>query len=294
MSYKDSTTTVVEVKTVVKLRPGSYEEWKDKTMSELQAVGAWRLTNGKKLRPVVKSGQASPLEKDVEDWEELNEKACGIINRSLDISQAPHLEGKREDTLALWKALEKAHADQKPNTCFFALQKLLNNRKAEEDSLSTYITCLDAHGNRLKALIPSTLTAAQLIDEIIIHASVIGLDDSKYGSFTTTILNIVDLDKSFPSCVILAGQVQWCPAPVSAVFCSSSFMCAMILVSLQGDSCQCKGQAARFVPDGGYPHLSFRYHDYLFPTRPGIVNAPGVELHGGPDETVRCHLPHFL
>ena len=170
-----------------KLNGKNYNVWVVTTQGELMSANAWRIGLFKQL-----AVDAS----DYGHWILKREEAAGIILKSLKPSQYIHVENRMDDPVSMWRNLKSAHQSQVTNSRFFAIQRLLSSQKEETESLTEFATQVNSTFSELKALIPSNLTVADIIDEISIHAAVTGLDKAEYGSFVSSLLLLGTLDCS--------------------------------------------------------------------------------------------------
>ena len=122
------------------------------------------------------------------------EEAAGILLKSLSHMQYVHIEGTMHDPIKMWKRLRTAHWLQVMTIRFHTMQKLLSIWKEDSESLTDYVTRINSTTNDLIALAFSMLTIQNIIDEIGIHTAIVGLDQTEYGAFTSSLLLIGMLD----------------------------------------------------------------------------------------------------
>lgn len=79
------------------------------------------------------------------------------------------------------------------------MQKLLTICKDDTESLTDYVTHINVTTNDLIALMPSMLIVQNIMDEVGIHAEIMGLNQIEYGAFTSSLLLISTLDHAIIS-----------------------------------------------------------------------------------------------
>ena len=169
-----------------KLTSSNYNVWAIALQGKLITINAWWIVT-KDLKRSTKTGEALK-------WLLKREEATGILLKSLLPMQYVHVEGVMDDPIEMWKKLRAAHWLQIANSCFHAMQKLLSIWKDDTESLTDYITHINAATNDLIALTLSTLTIQNIVDEVSIHATITGLNQVEYGAFTSSLLLISTLD----------------------------------------------------------------------------------------------------
>src|SRR5688572_18583570 len=105
--------------TVAKIKPlnnSNYPEWCGEMKAWLMKNGLWRLVSEKEGRP----DSGSSLVK----WEEKAERAAGELYLMVESDQRVYFNGKEEDPVLMWKALEAAHLTKKPGARFNAYDEL--------------------------------------------------------------------------------------------------------------------------------------------------------------------------
>ena len=158
----------------------------------------WRYANTAVAAPVPTNALAPTAAEAtaLNDHAESSETAAGIILNSLDPSQYFHVEGMMDDPHGMWTALKAVYQTQKANSRFYAMQALLAIHKENTESLSDFITRVNTAGSNLKALIATTLTVNDVIDEMCIHSAITGLGEGEYDSFTSSVLMIDNIDRA--------------------------------------------------------------------------------------------------
>lgn len=169
-----------------KLTSTNYNVWTVALQGKLMTVNTWQI--------ITKKLKKSTDGKEAEKWLLKKEEAAGILLKSLSPMQYVHIEGIMDDPIVTWKRLRAAHQSQVANSCFHTVQKLLNMCKDNTESLTDYITCINTTTNDLIVLAPSTLIMQNIINEIGIHVALMGLDQTKYRAFTSSLLLISTLD----------------------------------------------------------------------------------------------------
>ena len=172
-----------------RLNGNNYNVWVVATQGELMSANAWRIVNDSFKQP---GGDS----KEYANWILKREEAAGIILKLLDPSQYVHVENQMDDPVSMWKNLKSVHQSQVANSRFFAIQKLLSAQKEDTETLTEYATRINSASSELKALVPSTLTVTDIIDEVSIHAAVTGLDKTEYGSFASSLLLLGTLNRT--------------------------------------------------------------------------------------------------
>ena len=148
-----------------RLNGNNYNVWVVATQGELMSAIAWQIVNDSFKQP---GGDS----KEYTNWILKREEAAGIILKSLDPSQYVHVENQMDDPVSMWKNLKSTHQSQVANSRFFAIQKLLSAQKEDTETLTEYAMQINSASSELKALVPSTLTVTNIIDEVSIHAAV--------------------------------------------------------------------------------------------------------------------------
>jgi gag-polypeptide of LTR copia-type len=169
-----------------KLTSTNNNVWAIRLQGKLMTANAWRITTGELEKPEVAA--------EVTNWMLKREKAAGILLGSLSHTQYVHIEGIMDDPVAMWSRLKDAHRSQAANSRYHAMQKLLGIHMDKAESLTEYFARINLATNDLVALAPSTLTVADIMNEIGVHTAMAGLDHAEYGAFTSSLLLLGKLD----------------------------------------------------------------------------------------------------
>ena len=109
---------------------GNYDEWSKLMEALLKANKVWRITNGDRPRAAAQ---------DKEAWTDLADQAYGLIELNIHETQRAYItSADPDDPHSIWKALERAHKQQSTSSRFVALQRLMECRMREGESLVAY------------------------------------------------------------------------------------------------------------------------------------------------------------
>ena len=162
----------------------------------LKANQLWQIVSGQKLRPTSTSTSSPDLLEDLQDiWDGKAQRAAGWIFLLVETSQTVHFKGKDEDPVAMWKALESVHLQQKPGARFNAYDDLFSIRKTEEESLQSLVNRVDAAIQHIQNLRPKDFTLDKLDEELLCMAMVRALPED-YSHFVSSLMLRDNLDKS--------------------------------------------------------------------------------------------------
>ena len=178
---------------IEKLADTNYNQWSGQMKAWLRANTLWSIVSGQKQRP---SAQSSDLDRAMQEtWDEKASSAAGWIYLMVSDEQTVHLEGKEDDPVAMWKALEAVHLQQKPGARFNAYDDLFSIRKTEEESLQSLVNRVDVAMKHIKNLRPKDFTLDKLDEELLCMTMVRALPED-YNHFVSSLMLRDNLDKS--------------------------------------------------------------------------------------------------
>lgn len=202
-----------ETKAIPELTKDNYPLWSRKINAYLRTQGLFKLVHGEEPRPTDDDDKK-------ESWDERLSKAAGIIELTLDDTNAHHCEGLFGNAVALWAKLELVHNAKSPGSRFGAMNTLFNIRMEDNETLDSLITHTKAAMQRVKNLrpagtyptttstdssddspTPAPYTLATLDDELIIMTLLRALPES-YGHLSSLLyiqpdLNLEMVERAF-------------------------------------------------------------------------------------------------
>jgi gag-polypeptide of LTR copia-type len=198
------------------LKSDNYTLWSRKINAYLRQHLLFNLVHDLEPRP------ASNATKQ-QEWDNKQMKAAGVIEQSLDESNASHCEGLFGDATAMWKKLEQIHNAKTPGTRFNAMHSLFSIRKEEDETLESLMTRTKAAMQRVKTLrptIPGAYTLEMLDNELVIATLLQALPDT-FNHVTSSLyiqseLDLEMVERSFRSEDVHRKQ-QAASDPVSAL-----------------------------------------------------------------------------
>ena len=134
----------------------------------LKTRGWWRIVQGTEKKPEAKDEKAvtAEEEKAMSDWEDKALRAAGELYLSLSDDQKTHVEDISNDPVKIWAKLESVHMQKKPNMRFNAWEEFFSIHMAENESLSSLMTRIDAAMIKVKNLHPTPFSIDELDKEL--------------------------------------------------------------------------------------------------------------------------------
>jgi hypothetical protein len=180
---------------VEKLGNTNYNQWSRQMKAWLRANSLWSIVSGQNTCPTV-TDSSSEVDKAMQEvWNEKASCAAGWIYLMVSDEQTVHLEGKEDDPVAIWKALEAVHLQQKPGARFNAYDDLFSIRKTDEESLQSLVNRVDAALKHIKNLRPKDFSLDDLDNELLCMTMIRALPED-YNHFVSSLMLRDKLDKS--------------------------------------------------------------------------------------------------
>lgn len=181
------------------LKSDNYPLWSRKVNAYLRQHLLFNLVHDLEPRPVSNASNQR-------EWDNKQMKAAGVIEQSLDESNASHCEGLFGDAVAMWNKLEQIHNAKTPGTRFNAMHTLFSIRKEDSETLESLMTRTKAAMQRVKTLRPTTAgayTLEMLDNELVIATLLAALPDS-FNHVTSSLyiqsdLSLEMVERSFRS-----------------------------------------------------------------------------------------------
>jgi Reverse transcriptase (RNA-dependent DNA polymerase)/gag-polypeptide of LTR copia-type/GAG-pre-integrase domain/Integrase core domain len=194
---------------IQKLGTDNYNQWSGEMKAWLRANQLWQIVSGQKLRPTISSTSSNQeMQEALQNvWDEKAEKAAGWIYLMVETSQTVHLKGKEDDPVAMWKALESVHLQQKPGARFNAYDDLFSIRKTEEESLQSLVNRVDAAMQHIKNLRPKDFTLDKLDEELLCMTMIRSLPED-YSHFVSSLMLSDKLDKTIVTQAFHTEEMQ--------------------------------------------------------------------------------------
>lgn len=156
------------------LKSDNYPLWSRKINAYLRQHLLFNLVHGLEPRPTSNATNQR-------EWDNKEMKAAGVIEQSLDESNASHCEGLFGNAIAMWQKLEQIHNAKTPGTRFNAIHSLFSIRKEDDETLEALMTRTKATMQRVKSLRPTpdgAYTLEMLDNELVIATLLQALPDS--------------------------------------------------------------------------------------------------------------------
>jgi hypothetical protein len=133
---------------IPELTMSNYPAWSRKINGYFRRHLLYNLVHEKDPRPVDDTDAQTT-------WDDKMMKAAGIIEQTLDDTNATHCEGLFGDAVSMWRKLEQVHNAKTPGTRFTSMNTLFNIKKDENEELESLITRTKAAMQRVKNLRPA-------------------------------------------------------------------------------------------------------------------------------------------
>ena len=108
----------------------------------------------------------SPGDEKLDAWEDKAEEAAGELYLALEDSQKQHVKNIEDNPVMMWATLRSVHVQQRPATRFNAYSALFNIRKAEDESLPSLITKVEAALQEIRSLATESFTLDDLYKDL--------------------------------------------------------------------------------------------------------------------------------
>jgi hypothetical protein len=150
-----------------KLNEYNYNQWHKNMAARLRKRACWRHVKGELKEP---TGTDAAALATINDWRKQMDIAAGEIWSCIDESQQIHVEGKEDDPVEMWKALEGAHVQKKAITRFSAYTNLLRATLKSGESLQSLIEQTSKNMSIAKLSRPDGYTIDKLDEDLQIMA----------------------------------------------------------------------------------------------------------------------------
>ena len=167
-----------------KLNEYNYNQWHKNMPARLHKRACWRHVKDEVKEPT--GSDAASLTK-VDEWKKQMDIAAGELWSCIDESQQIHVDGKEDDPVAMWKALEAAHVQKKAITRFSAYTNLLHVTKQPDESLQSLIERTSSAMSAAKLARPDDYTIDKLDGDLQIMALLEALPE-EYAILKTNLL----------------------------------------------------------------------------------------------------------
>jgi len=115
----------------------NYESWEVEATSDLKAKGLWWITSGKLEKPEIPDPNAMTAAKKeyvsaINHWEDKDDRACGMINFSIEQRPGIHV-GNIE--IAMLAILKDQYEQSDLTTLNLAIRELTQSKQSDDNSL---------------------------------------------------------------------------------------------------------------------------------------------------------------
>ncbi|TFY71470.1 hypothetical protein EVG20_g1549 [Dentipellis fragilis] len=171
--------------------PGTnnYLAWSENMRARLKTKGVYGVVTGDDAQP-------SPGDADLRRWRKDRDTAAGEIWLMLDDSVKTHVRAKQDDPVEMWKVLETTFVQKRAGTRFNALDQLFSLRILDSESLTNFATRVSSAVQNVQSLRPTKYGLDELDDELASMALIRGLPSELYGSFTSSLLLLPQIDRA--------------------------------------------------------------------------------------------------